>query len=155
MAEVQIEIDPKQIARIQRRLSEVPKKLGNKWTKKGLREGAKVVQKEARRGAPKKTGQTRRAIKVKSLRKQKNSIAMDLQIGEGDYKGDQYYASFQEFGWHVGSRKLGDNRKWIEGKHFLEKAYKSKGAEAADKAVNVILDGLEQAVRELAKWEDA
>jgi HK97 gp10 family phage protein len=154
MAELQLKIDPKQIDQINRRLREVPKKLGDKAVKKGLREGEKVIQKEAKKNAPRKTGQTKKAIKVKALRKRKDSYAVDLQIGKGDYKGDQFYASFQEFGWHAGKRKLGDNRKWIEGKHFMERAYQSKSDQAAEVAVNTIVDGLEQAVREVSKWKE-
>ncbi len=74
-------------------------KLIKKVIKKGLRNGSKPIQKEAKRNAPVgKTGQLKKNVKLRAQKRSRKSIGVNVQVGEGDFKGDQFYAAFIEYG---------------------------------------------------------
>jgi HK97 gp10 family phage protein len=85
----------KQLAR---KLAKLERAARNKVVRKGIREGAKIILKPARKAAPKRTGLTRKAIKTKVMKRKKDRIGLNVQIGKGEYKGETFYAAFVEFG---------------------------------------------------------
>lgn len=136
---------------IQRALDELPKRLAKKVIRQALRAGAKVIQPAAKAEAPEKTGQTRRAIKVRAGKsRKKNVISLGVIIGKGSYQGETFYGAFQNFGWKTGKRGS-SNRTQVPGKHFMEKALAEKGVAARDVAEDVILAGIEREAQGLAK----
>src|SRR5437660_46187 len=105
----------------------------------------KVIRKSFRRAltplksryaelAPKKTGALASSAKILSGGVRRGLIRVRLVIGKGAYRGDTFYGSFQELGWKVGSRKLGDKRKKVIAKHFLRQTYEEGGQQASDVA---------------------
>lgn len=99
--------------------------------RKALRAGAKIVTAAAKRTAPKKTGALVRAIKTRAMTRSRTRIGVMTAVKEGWFKGNQFYAGFHEFGWHIGKRARGgkrsraargETRTFREGTHFLEKA---------------------------------
>lgn len=90
------------VGRLDRQLRALEPAIGKKATRKALRAAAKVVQKEAQRIAPKKTGALSRSIKVRARkvrrRRDKGTIGMKATVGKGWFKGDTFYAAFLEFG---------------------------------------------------------
>lgn len=135
---------------IERAFRRLPARLAKKVIRQGLRAGAKVVQGEAKADAPVDTGKTRKAIKVRSGKsRKKNVITMAVIIGQGDYQGETFYGSFQEFGWKTGKRGSKDRRQ-IPGKHFLKKALAAKSAAARETAAAVIDSGIQREATALA-----
>lgn len=59
------------------------------------------------------------------MKRKRNRIGAITLVSEGLFKGDQFYAGFQEFGWKAGTAKTE-----IEGKHFMERAAQAKGRSA-------------------------
>lgn len=73
--------------------------LEKKVLRTALRAGGKPILAQAKSNAPFKTGQTRRALKLRAMkRSRKNRVGVIVQTKDGDYKGDQFYASFIEYG---------------------------------------------------------
>lgn len=93
---------------INKALYSYSQQLGDKVALASLREGAKLVQREARQAAPRKTGRLARAIVIKRSRihtaKRGGLIGVYLTIRTGKGKGDPkdgFYGRWQEKGWNV------------------------------------------------------
>lgn len=71
------------------------------------REAAKVIQAEAKRTAPKRTGALRRSIKVRAIKRSRKRIGMRVTTSKLDsvYQGKTFYGAFQEYGWKTGARR--------------------------------------------------
>lgn len=131
---------------IMRQLTNLPRNIARRVLQKSANMAMKPVLAAARSNAPRKSGQLRRAIKSKTIkRNRRGDIGQRVLTADDWYKGDQFYGAFQEFGWHAGKRtkdviraaKLGqpDTRVFIEGTHFVEKAFQTKG----DTALRIFL----------------
>ena len=151
----------KLIKRLVKGLHNVEPKLRKKVLTKSLRTAAKPIAATVKSNAPKESGQMKRAIKVRAGRRSRSSVRMRILSKTDWYKGDDFYLSFIEFGWHIGKRKSwmrqggswsgvgskGDTRKHIPGQHFFEKAYNSR----ARTAMKRILDEIPREVAKIAK----
>lgn len=145
------------LAEVNKALTELSKKVQRKVISKACRAAAKTIQAKAKTNAPKgPTGLLKRAIKVRvskyvgNRKKKRSEVAINVQIGKGDFKGKTFYGAFQEFGWKSGrrfARSQKDTRKQIPGKHFMENAYKSE----RDQAVNALVDELKRGIEEAGK----
>lgn len=174
MATFKVEIEG--LEKLQQKLRSLDKKVATSIVKRGLRSGCKVVHRKLVELTPKDTGEAAQNAKVRAGKADRGAVAMIVGWGERFYTGDQFYISFLNFGYHAGSRKLKrvtkakvkigvskrghdktrvknvesvDNRRWIEGKHFVERAFEATKQEAANTAMAVIEEGIEQATREL------
>jgi HK97 gp10 family phage protein len=129
-------------------------KLARKVASKALRAGAKVVQAEAKRIAPVKSGALRNSIKVRAGKNKKTYRSIIVGSGEKWFTGDEFYAAFVEFGHRIGkassgirrARKRGvdtaasDQRKEVEGVHYMERAYEA----TKQQALNAVMDSLKE-----------
>lgn len=140
--------------------------------RKALRAGLNVILPVARANAPRgkypwpsqaarrSPGTLRRNIVVRSKRSGKNSVALMLGIDKGLYRGEAWYAPFVEFGHRHGPRtpakggagygKTGeksDRRKFVQGRHFLKRAYESTKAQAIAAIRNVFLTEIEKEIK--------
>lgn len=134
-------------AELDRKFRSLPLRVEKKVLREGLREGAKVVQEAAKRAAPRLTGLMKSAIRVRAAkrsRRNKNLVTIRVVLGQDFFKGETFYGAFQEFGWKAGPRKKGSARPQIEGKHFIEDAYKTAGAAAKAVAQKLIAEGIER-----------
>ena len=113
-----------------KKFKRLPRKEGLKGIRKGTRIGQKMIHKQAKANAPVDTGQTKRGIKVRALKRSTVRVGHRTQVGIEAFQGDTFYAKFQEYGW----RSTGG--KQIAGKHFLEEASDSRGKAAANAAVD-------------------
>jgi len=99
---------------------------GKKILRKSMRKGAKLIQKEAKANAPvSKTKMLKKNIKVKSGKRSRNTISINVQNSAGDFKGETYYSGVVEFG-----------SKHQEAQHYMKDALESKGNEAADMIIH-------------------
>lgn len=79
-------------------LGNLPKIVAKKALRQAMRPAMKIVQDSAKKNAPVDTGLTRKSIKVRAMKRSTKFIGIDVLIGEGDYKGKTFYASFVEYG---------------------------------------------------------
>ena len=99
-------------------LETLPAKTANKIVRQGLREGAKIIERNIERAAPVgptrtrkgkviEGGRLKRSIKVRAGRRSRGSISMLVTTSGSDnlFQGDQYYGGFVEFGHFIGKRR--------------------------------------------------
>lgn len=127
---------------IDKRLKTLPAKVRNKIVRAAMRRGMYIVHAKAQANAPVRTGKLQKAIVVRAgLKPKKGEIVIDCRVGAGDFKGDTFYGGFQEFGWRAGPRRLGNSRRLIEGRHFMENAFISEGEKARQVTMDDLLAG--------------
>jgi HK97 gp10 family phage protein len=119
----------------------LPVKVQKNVIRQAMRAGMKLVQEEAKRVAPVgETGDLKSAIKIRAGKTRRGSIAIEVRVGEGDFKGDQYYAAFLEYGT---SR--------MPAKPFLRPALDQAGPKARAVAMEKLLSGVEREASKSAK----
>ena len=128
--------------RLDRKLRMLPTRLAKKGIRQGLRAGAKIVHAQAVANAPVDTELLKKSLKVRAIKRRRGSIGVAVQTKDGNFKGETFYGAFQELGWKHGSRKLGNARKQIPGKHYMKRAAESKKEEAAQAVADVIAVGV-------------
>lgn len=137
------------LSAIARKLATLEPRIARKAQRTALREAARPIQKKAIENAPRLSGRLASAIKIRAGKRQrgKKQISIDVVVGKKWFKGDEFYAAFQEFGWKSGRRKGGSgDRKAIPGKHYIERAYDSE----KNGALNTLIASLGRVVNEEA-----
>lgn len=113
---------------LDKKFSEMPKRLQNNHMRKATRAAAKAVLVHAQRLVPEDTGALAASLKVRSaamttttsggtrrrIRKYRGMIGHGVSTTEGLFKGKQFYAGFVEFGTKTRTTKAGANRGLIE-----------------------------------------
>jgi HK97 gp10 family phage protein len=110
--------------------------------------GAHTIADLARGFAPVKSGLLRESIQVKTTRRLGN-VYTRIVVSSGWYKGEQFYAAFQEFGFHHGARKLGSAREWIAGHKFMRTAVQMTEGVVPPQICKDIADAIERYAAEL------
>jgi HK97 gp10 family phage protein len=136
---------------IDKALATLEPRVAKKVIRQAMRQGQKIVQAEVKALAPVRSGATRKAVKVRVGKRKKDAIRVNVQIGQGDYKGDQFYAAFPEYGTKPSGR--GGKRK-SEGaasghggqkaQHYMRRAFQTVGERAKEVAMQAIVQGVEQ-----------
>jgi HK97 gp10 family phage protein len=95
-------------------LKQLPMELRRKALKSALRKGAEVIADEAKSRAPVDTGALRDSIKARPATRLRNKTAVGYRVvaGDDDYKGDQFYAAFIEYGFFKQPVRRVGNRIW-------------------------------------------
>jgi hypothetical protein len=128
------------------------KKLQGQILSKAARAGGEVVKDAAVAEAPKLSGQTAGAVKLRGGRiTTPGRATVTIGVGARDYVGDQFYAAFVLFGHHQGKRGLGSKRKWIKGNNWILRAFNRTKGDAADVVAKTIVEGVEQATSQEQK----
>ena len=83
---------------LQNILKELPIKLQKKLVKRSMKKAMNIVLVDAKRRAPKDSGQLKGSLKNQAGRGKKGTIRQEVRTKEGFFKGDQFYAGFIEFG---------------------------------------------------------
>jgi len=123
---------------------------------RGSRAGAKVLLPIARANAPilkhakkgRVKGALRNAIKVRATKRSRRYVGAVVTVRGGgeQFKGDQFYAGFQEWGWLPGKRGgTAPRGKRVPPKLFLERAAKQSWQAAVARATALIRVHVEQA----------
>ena len=110
-----IEIKVEGIKEVNKALYSYSQQLGDRVVLKALREGAKLVQKDARKRVPRRTGTLRRGITIKnskihSKRRSNGKLGVYLTL-----KSSAFYGRFLE-----------DGTKYIQARRFIKGAFDSK-----------------------------
>lgn len=151
MAEATIALNWTNAAEVRRIVDALPAKIEKRVWRKACRAAAKVILPRARANAPKQTGQLRKALRVRALKRSRVYVGARVTVGADKwYTGDTFYAAFVEFGHKIGKRpskniiKSGrDKRQEVPGKHYLEKA----GEQSASAAVATFVRVAEQELK--------
>lgn len=113
-----------EVAKIDAFLKELPRGMRRKALRKAVRQVAKFTRELAVAEAPEDTGQLVKAIKVRAAKRSrakrwKEFVGVSVEIGEGLFQGDTFYAGMLEFGTKQRKTKgSGANRGMIEPNRF-------------------------------------
>lgn len=117
----------------------------NQLVGKAARVAAKAhLIKPAKAAMPMASGQLRKATKIRSIKRRRDSAGVQVGFSEKDFVGDQFYGAFQEYGFRVGPLRLGDARTKIAGRGMLRKVADQHGKKAQDMAAKLIADAMEK-----------
>ncbi|MEX1040191.1 MAG: HK97-gp10 family putative phage morphogenesis protein [Pirellulaceae bacterium] len=105
-------------------LTGLPARIQKAAMRKTMRPAMKIIEKEAKRLAPVETGDLKKSIKVKAMKRSRKHIGIHVIVSDGFFKGDQFYAAFHEFG-----------TKRQDAEPFMRPAFDNKGKEARDKVL--------------------
>jgi hypothetical protein len=123
-------------------------KTANQLVTKAARQSAKTyLLKPSKAAMPTRTGQLKKATKVRSMKRSRRGAGVRVGFGEKDFVGDQFYGAFQEYGYRRGARALGNSRQQVDGKKMLTNIAKKYGKQAAEYAARLIAIGLEKIAR--------
>ncbi len=148
------------------KLDRIRRKDARAAIRKGTRTAAKILLPAVKGRAPKgETSSLQKAIRVRASKRSRKFIGAVVASRADWLKagGKDFYLAFQEWGWHAGKRKASSRkaqavqrafvgksfgkRRWIEGKHFLEKAAEISGQAAGRSGALIIRDAIEAAAR--------
>jgi HK97 gp10 family phage protein len=135
---------------LQRALQQLESKTRARFARQGMRKGMKLVLAEARAKAPVRTGRLKKSLRIKAAkRRKKATISIRLAAGEGDFKGDTFYGSFLEYGYHatpryplqafgekiwVSGKRGSTPTKWMPPRPFMRPALDNQGPKAIEVA---------------------
>lgn len=81
------------------KLSTLEKKVQKKVAKKSMRKAAKeIILPEAKNRVPVDSGALEESLVVRSLKRSRSRIGVEVRTKEGFFKGDEFYGGFIEFG---------------------------------------------------------
>lgn len=143
------------VPKIDRALSRLSAKMQRTATRRAIRTALKLVEDGAKRRVPVDSGLTRNNISVRPGKpKRRGQIVVEVMIGEGDYKGQTFYAAFIEYGHKQGSRKLGKDRAEVPPIPFMRPAYSEEGPPAVELCEVLLLKEARDALRAMG-WRGA
>ena len=123
---------------IERKLKNMEPKLAKKIVRSSLRKAAKPVLQAAKANCPYLSGDLKKSLKVRALKKRKHSYAVGVSSSNKKhwYKGDQFYAAFIEFGTNK-----------MPARPFLRSAYDTQGERARKILINELKAGIAGATK--------
>lgn len=129
------------VKEIDRALAQLPPKVAKKVIRQAIRQALKPVAQRAKLLAPRgETGQLKRAIKVRAMPRRRGRIGLEVRVGEGDFKGETFYAAFVEYG----TSKM-------DKKPFMRPAFDQTKDEARNEAIRLIRAGIEREAAALGR----
>lgn len=128
-----------------RALKALPRLVARRCLRQSMRPAMKIVQAEAKKNAPEDTGLVKKAIKVRAMKRSSKFIGIDVQLGEGDFKGKTFYGSFLEYGTNDRTQKSGKFIGKVEPHHFMTDAYLDVGDDAKADAIRRLKALIEEA----------
>ena len=108
-------------------------KIGRKVIRQALRKAAKVILIAAKANVPVVTGDLKKSLKVRALKKKRHRYGVMVAISAGWFKGKTFYGAFVEFGT---SR--------MPAKPFMRPAYDSEKDKAGMVLRSELKKGIEQ-----------
>lgn len=148
------QLDAKQVAKINRMLTALPKKIRNKILREELRKGAKTLLPASKAATPARTGKLRRSVKVRAVKRSRKSVGVLVGYNDKAYAGDTFYGAFLEWGWKQGKRPsrvvrggASDNRKEIPGRRMLGNVAEAKGPGVLDAVITQIASRIQTEAR--------
>ena len=123
----------KSLEKLFKQLDGLEKAIRGKAIRKGLRAGGKVLASQVKSNAPVASGRTKRSVKVRAGKRQKNSISTTVEVTGGH---DEPFIGFVEFG----TKEQAANP-------FIRKSVAAR----RDDVVGSVFDAIEAAINETIK----
>jgi HK97 gp10 family phage protein len=121
---------------IVKKLDTLPEAIAKRLVKEGLADAMEVMKAEVEANAPVgATGNLKAAVVVKPKTKQGN-VYVNVQIGAGDFQGDQFYAAMVEYG-----------TKNQPPQGFMRRAFETKGETVKNLAIEKITKVIDDAIK--------
>lgn len=148
-------------------LKALPEKLQGTVIRKAMKIGIKPMYDDALARAPVDTGFLRDHLRIETRSSRlKGTITVRVNTSSGQYQGDDFYASFIEYGyWKVPIRVVGgkiysmprgtEPRVWQEPKPFMRPAFDANKDNAIILTARAMKDLTEKEVQRLAKLNNA
>jgi len=124
---------------IEKALKELEPKLAKKVVRKACRDGAKVLKEEIEKTAPQDTGALAASVKIKT-KFRKGIASATAEIGEGNFKGETFYAAMVEFG---------TSKQPPQG--YMQQAFDNKKEQVAKQTEDAIRQGIDKIVKDSTK----
>jgi len=131
MSFMKIEIEG--VKKLEKRLKSLEPKVGKGIVRGALKDAAKPLLQEAKERVPVKSGDLKKSLRVRTMKRKKGRYGVEMATKDGWFKGDQYYGAFLEFG-----------TKNMPAKPFMRPAYDNKKDEAASIIKSRIKSGLKR-----------
>lgn len=119
--------------RINRALKKISGKEAKSLMRKSMRPALKPVLQEAKSNAPSDTGQLKKNIKIKAMKRSRThfGVRVSMQIpGQKENTQRPFYAAFVELGTKKRKTTSGANRGTVRRQDFMRNAYKTKREQA-------------------------
>lgn len=134
-------VSSKDVAAVTFALSKLPRATGRKIVREETRRAAnRVLLPAAKRAVPFRSGQYRRSIKTRAIKRTRTAIGVRVGPSSKHFAGTPY-APFQEWGWRRGRK--------IPGGFHLRRMVQSRGRRALDLAILKIADRVRTEWRKL------
>lgn len=137
------------MAQVRYALSKLPRTVGNRIVRRGLRASAKVIRDEMKRVVPVgETGQLKRSIKVRAARRSRKGPGVLISISR-KLNEDGFYAPFIELGTKHRKRADGTREEGyrIAPRHWQERAFDRKKNAAIREFTRTFKRDLELTIR--------
>jgi HK97 gp10 family phage protein len=79
-------------------LAALEPKVAKKLTRQAMRKAQKIVLADAKRLVPVDTGQLKKSLSIRALKRSRSRFGVSVQTKEGLFKGEQFYGGFIELG---------------------------------------------------------
>ena len=142
---IQAQLNPRQMAAINRMLLTLPKKIRNKILRQEMRKEAKALVAPSKAATPVRTGLLRKSVKVRAQKRTRSSLGVLVGYSEKAFTGDTFYGAFLEWGWQLGKRPSkriagtsADTRKKIPGRRMLGKVADKFGPSLLTRLANAV-----------------
>ena len=86
------------VRKLERKLLKLEPKIGKKVVRQAVRKAAKPILAAAKSNVPVESGELKRNLKIKALKRKKHRFGVMIGTGLKWFTGDQFYAAFVEFG---------------------------------------------------------
>ena len=120
--------------KVEKLFKELPLKVQKRVIRPACRAAAKEVLPEVKNLAPERSGATKKSLKIRAAkRRNKFTAAVLIQTRKGDFKGDEFYAAFVEYGTKERIvKKTGKSAGSVRPHEFMKRGFENKKAEAED-----------------------
>lgn len=121
---------------LEKKLKSLEPKIAKKLVRQSLRKAAKPILAVARTKCPVDTGTLKKSIKIRAMRRKKNSFGVLVGTALKWFTGDTFYGAFVEFG----TSKM-------SARPFMRPAFDEKKGEAEEILKQEITSGINEAVK--------
>ena len=126
------------------KLDLLDKNMSRSIARNSCRAAAKVIAAAWKADAPRKSGMTAAAVKVRAMKRSRNKIGVSAIIGAGEYQGKTFYAAFVEKG-HLTGKRGSKNRKQIPARNWMKKSFDRVKSQATEAYINKMKEGISNA----------
>jgi HK97 gp10 family phage protein len=128
------------VEEIRRAFRELPRRIASRTIRQSIRTALGPVKARVEQLAPKRTGRLAKKVKIRArANRRRGTIALEVRIGAGDFRGTTYYAAFVEYG-----------TERQEPQQYMARAFDQTQEEARATCIRLIREGVDREVKALS-----